>query len=42
MVDNPNFIIIMPDQHRADVLGMVNPQVKTPNPQQPRIRSGFF
>ncbi|MHA1804829.1 MAG: sulfatase-like hydrolase/transferase [Promethearchaeota archaeon] len=31
MVDNPNFIIIMPDQHRADVLGMVNPQVKTPN-----------
>ncbi|MBD3195199.1 MAG: sulfatase-like hydrolase/transferase [Candidatus Lokiarchaeota archaeon] len=27
----PNFIIIMPDQHRADILGCAGKKVKTPN-----------
>ena len=32
MVEKPNFIIIMPDQHRADIMGCAgNPLVKTPN-----------
>jgi len=31
MKDKPNFVIIMPDQHRADVLGCAGTPVKTPN-----------
>ena len=31
MADKPNFVIIMPDQHRADVLGCAGTPVKTPN-----------
>ena len=31
MTDKPNFVIIMPDQHRADVLGCAGTPVKTPN-----------
>jgi len=31
MADKPNFIIIMPDQHRADILGCAGTPVKTPN-----------
>jgi len=32
MGEKPNFIIIMPDQHRADIMGCAgNPIVKTPN-----------
>lgn len=31
MSKKPNFIIIMPDQHRADILGCAGMPVKTPN-----------
>jgi len=31
MSKRPNFIIIMPDQHRADILGCAGTPVKTPN-----------
>jgi choline-sulfatase len=31
MSEKPNIIIIMPDQHRADILGCAGKQVKTPN-----------
>lgn len=31
MSDKPNFVIIMPDQHRADILGCAGTPVKTPN-----------
>ncbi|MBD3253440.1 MAG: sulfatase-like hydrolase/transferase [Candidatus Lokiarchaeota archaeon] len=31
MKNKPNFVIIMPDQHRADVLGCAGTPVKTPN-----------
>ncbi len=31
MSKRPNFIIIMPDQHRADILGCAGMPVKTPN-----------
>jgi len=30
-IERPNILIIMPDTHRADALGCVNPTVKTPN-----------
>jgi arylsulfatase len=31
MTDKPNFLIIMPDQHRHDILGCAGKQVKTPH-----------
>ncbi|MFB6089383.1 MAG: sulfatase [Candidatus Aenigmatarchaeota archaeon] len=31
MGKKPNFIVIMPDQHRADILGCAGKQVRTPN-----------
>jgi arylsulfatase len=31
MKDKPNFVIIMPDQHRADILGCAGTPVQTPN-----------
>ncbi len=31
MSKKPNFLIIMPDQHRADILGCAGKEVKTPN-----------
>ncbi len=31
MGKKPNFIVIMPDQHRADILGCAGRKVKTPN-----------